>query len=144
MSEGASVSAEDVAALRRELDELRTAHQALQEATTKKEKEAAREDVAEAKADLDKLAADLGISRAALEDATREARKAERRSELSPIVDELIEEKLAKLAEEDDDEPTPDAEPPLEPAAKKPPVPKVDDGPVATHWSDRSLSELLK
>ena len=149
MSESAAenVSAADVAKLRTELDELRQAYADLREASTAKEKEEAREDVKEARADLDALAAKLGISRDALESATAEAKKAERRAELSPIVDELIEEKLAKLAEEDDDDDKPDddkvaAEKPEKPAKVEKPAP--DAGPTREHWSDRRVTELLR
>lgn len=145
-----TVSAADVAKLRTELDELRQAYTDLREASTAKEKEAAREDVKDARADLDALASRLGISRDALETATAEARKAERRAELSPIVDELIEEKLSKLAEEDDDDDKPDDDKVAAVKDDKPakPVkaekPAADDGPVTTHWSDKRVTELLR
>jgi chromosome segregation ATPase len=149
MTDEAPLTNADVQALRDGMEELRQSVAELREATTPKEKQEAREEVEEAKADLDALASKLGISRAALDAATADARKAERRAELSPIVDELIEAKLQALADEDDDEPPKDDAPPKEEKPPKvkddaPKPPPTDDAPAVTHWSDKRMSEILR
>jgi transposase-like protein len=131
---------DDVAALRRELNELRTAHDALAAAQTPAEKHEAREDVAEAKADLSATAKTLGISPNLLGKAVADARKAERKEELRPILAELLEE----LADEDEEAEKTEPENAPAPKAPKAEKPAPDSEPTHPHWSERPVGELLR
>jgi CRISPR/Cas system CSM-associated protein Csm2 small subunit len=146
--ENGHASAAEVAELRAQLAEYKQALEDLRTAQTPKEKEEAREEIRETKADLDKLASDLGISRSALEHAASEARRAERKEELRPILMELLDELP------DDDEPKSDddasdlkaaesstAGPTPAPPSKKA---KPDSEPVIPHWSEKSVTEMLR
>ena len=134
---------DDAAAVRRELADLRAAYQRLQEASTAREKEEAREDVAEAKEDLDEIARKAGVSRGAIEKAIADAKRAERKEELRPIMEELLSE---LVADDEDEEPAAEEEPEAKakPAVEKPKAPPPDSGPVVPHWSERGISELLR
>lgn len=134
----------ELAELREAIGDLSTAFQEFRDAQTAKEQAAAKEDIREAKADLDQIAKESGISRASIEKAVAEARRAERKEELRPILEEL----LAEAKEGDDDNKTngdvkePKAVKP--PATPPPPKPNEDEHPTHEHWSERKLSELLR
>lgn len=150
MSEPEYVTKADLASA---MQEWREAMAELREATTPKEKEEARADVSDAREDLDALAQRMGISRGALERSMAEAKKAERREELGPIVQEMIEAYMDSLPDDEDsgaskagddgEEKTPAAahakgqkpeqEPPKEPK-------KDDSAPEHEHWSERTLT----
>lgn len=97
------ISREELEELRTGLSELREAVQGLNTARTPDERRRAREDVYDAEEDLDATARRLGVSRAKLEESITAARKAERRDELRPILEELIAEREAAAAAADDD-----------------------------------------
>ena len=140
---------DEVAELRQGLAELREAYEELREASTAREREDARGDIADARADLDKIAAATGVSRKAIEHAMAEAKRAERREELTPIVAEIV----AKMREDDEavaaaatavtngngDTPKDKKKDPPAP----PPPPEPDTAPRGEHWSERRVSELL-
>lgn len=81
------------------LDELRQGQADLRDAVSSREREDAHEQIREAKADLDTLAREMGIPRTSLDKAIAEAKRSERREELRPIIDELLEERQTAEAE---------------------------------------------
>lgn len=140
-----SEPAEDYGALKRELADLRAAYEELRNARTPAEKEEAREDVAEAKQDLDALAKTLGISRDTLARATADAKKAERKEELRPILQELLDEMAEDEEPEEEEAPEPEPEKPAKVKAEpKLPKPEPDSDPSHPHWSERPISELIR
>jgi hypothetical protein len=159
MSEPEYVTKADLAEA---MGEWRSAIDELKAASTPREKEEARAEVAEAREDLDALAQRMGISRETLERSMAEAKKAERRNELAPIVTELIEAYMDSLPDEDADsegdgkgakaggsekpggnarsDPAKTGDTPAQPPAK----PTPDTEPTAEHWSERAVSSLLR
>ena len=151
---------------RGEFDELKTsvtelagALKAQQEASTPVEKAEAKQEVKEAKADLDDLAKELGISPAKLKQAADDARRQERKEELRPLLVELLDEELEPKPEDEGEEkpggkpakkepeakketPEPEPEPGPEPEAKE--KEPEDSAPGHEHWSERSVGELIK
>jgi hypothetical protein len=149
----AGLTAAEAAELRRELDDLRKANKELSDAKTAADKASARDAVDEAEDDLEAVAKRIGVSPAALRKATAEAKKAERKEELRPILYELLDELEADDPELDDDKPTDDDKPAADdkptdsdkPAAKeKAAKPKEDAPPVRAHWSERGVGELIR
>ncbi|SRR5579875_3735334 len=117
------------------------------EAGSAAEKDAAQQEVREAKADLREIARELGISPASLEKAAQEARRQERKEELRPILLELLDEELA------DEQPAADQKPKKEkkePAAANGAEPETDaaeeedKAPVVSHWSERPIGDLFR
>lgn len=134
---------DEVGELRQGLADLREAYEELREATTARDRDEATADIKDARADLDKIAAATGVSRKAIEHAMAEAKRAERKDELRPILAELLEEMKPEEPEpKPDDDSTAPPKPPKEPPA--PPVePEPDTAPRGEHWSERRVSELL-
>lgn len=147
-------SADDLAALRRELAELQQGMRELREARTEPQRREARERVRDAEADLDQLARAAGVSRQALESAMAEAKRAERKEELRPIVLELLAEANEPPppgdgadggAGEDDDAGKPAARKPKPAPQRREAKPPPDEPPAPqSHWSDRRVSELMR
>jgi hypothetical protein len=158
------VTARELADLQSALDELRTATNELKDARTTEAKREARGDVADAEADLDKVAKSLGISREALERATKNARDAERKDELKPILRDLLKEIADEDAasgdgDGDGDEGKGKTKPKPKPKAKAKDdggdddsddgdgagdPPPGDEGPKRGHWSERSIGDLVR
>ena len=120
------------------------------EASTKQEKQEAKEDVADAKADLDKLAKELGVSPKSLRDAAEQARRQERKEELRPLLLELLDEELADDEDDDQKEAEPEKDAKRENHGSEddtPPAPDdegpEDSAPVKEHWSDKAVSGLF-
>ena len=135
------VSRKDFEELKGAVTDLATALQSLRDAETSREKQTAREDVKDARADLDQLAKEMGVSPAKLREAADNARREEEKERLRPILLELLDEEIADKP--DDDEPTPDEE--ETPAADEPaPEPPEDTAPEQQHWSERTIGGLLK
>lgn len=111
------------------------------EAETSREKQAAKEDVAEARADLDQLAKELGVSPAKLREAADNAKREEEKERLRPLLIELLDEEIKdepddeKPDEEGEEKPAPDPEP------EKPPE---DTAPEQEHWSERAIGGIFK
>lgn len=153
MSESESVSAEDVKALRQELADLRRAHDELRAAQTPVEKEEAREEIADASDEFEAVARKAGLSREQIASAVAKARDEEDYGKFKRMMDRWTDE----LPDDDDatggghgvqgdPENGPTPSPHETPAAEKPkrePKPK-DTEPTAAHWSERSVSEMLR
>ncbi|HEY5945538.1 MAG TPA: hypothetical protein VIV40_08600 [Kofleriaceae bacterium] len=120
----------------------------LREASTPTEQREAREEVADAQADLEAAAASLGISPETLRKAAAAARREERREELRPILTELLAEEREREREAAEAEAAAAAEAKGEKPKPKPATksdePEVDHEPVAVHWSERGIGELVK
>ena len=136
------VTRDEFNALTKAVTDLTQAHKELAEARTADEREDAKDEIAEATADLDALAKELGISPKALRGAAEKARRDERKEELRPILQELLAEELG----DDEEEPPPDDE---KPDDEEPPAPtdeneEEDTAPVREHWSNRPLTDILR
>jgi multidrug efflux pump subunit AcrA (membrane-fusion protein) len=150
------ITANDLAKLTDRLDDLAAAQDELREASTAHERTEAREDVAEAKADLDALASTLGVSRKTLDASIAAAKREDDKAKLRPIIAEILaEEKDKTLADTDENDTTgtdveTDEDEVASTKAEKPkPKPKPreqpqDTGPVAEHWSERSIGEMVR
>lgn len=160
------ITAAEADDLRQSLEELRAANQALQEANTERERQSARDDIGEAREDLDALAGRLGISRSALDSSIAAAKRAERKDELRPIIAELLEEARAdeqaqreereavereeqEAAEREEQEASEreaaEAAAAAAASERKPkPAATPDNGPSKPHWSEKGVSELLR
>jgi chromosome segregation ATPase len=119
--------------LREALDELRTAR-------SQPERREAQSDVREAKADLAATARELGLDPKRLEKAASEAKAADEKERLRPLLIELLDEELTELPEE--------AAEVVKGTAKEateavPDPPKPDSEPRMGHWSERPLGSLL-
>ena len=151
----------ELAELRQGLDDLADSIADLRKASTAGERKAARADVADAEDDLEATARRLGVSKEKLQESITAAKKAERRDELKPILEELLDELLEPDDDTGDDDDTP-APAKKKPAAKKPAAAKKepadddagdagdDDGPLADseplkpHWSEAPLGGILR
>ena len=113
------------------------------EAETSREKQAAREEVAEARADLDQLAKELGVSPAKLREAADNAKREEEKERLRPLLIELLDEEINDTPDDEtpDDEPKPDEKPDEE--EEEAPAPE-DTAPEQKHWSEQSIGGLFK
>lgn len=114
------------------------------EAETSREKQAAKEEVAEARADLDQLAKELGVSPAKLREAADNAKREEEKERLRPLLIELLDEEINDTPDDDektDDEPKPDEKP--EPEPEPAPAPE-DTAPEQEHWSERAIGGIFK
>lgn len=154
----------ELAELRAGLDDLADSIADLRKASTPAQKHAAKADVADAEDDLEATARRLGVSKEKLQESITAAKKAERRDELKPILEELLDELLEPdddAADDDDDTPAkkPAAKKPAKkPAAKKEPAddddaggagddddkPAGDSGPLKPHWSEAPLGGILR
>lgn len=131
------VTAEDLSAIRRELRDLREAQEKLAAAKTPAAKEEAREDVREAKDDLDAELRRRGLSRADL-DELQESKEYERfKARQERLEAERADGKpkprpkpKAKAKADDDDEPDPDDDDD---------GPPVEQPPASNHWSEKPL-----
>ena len=149
----------ELAELRQGLDDLADSIADLRKASTPAQKHAAKADVADAEDDLEATARRLGVSKEKLQESITAAKKAERRDELKPILEELLDE----LLEPDDDDAGDDDTPAKKPAAKKPAAkkepdddddaggagdddgkPAGDSGPLKPHWSEAPLGGILR
>lgn len=123
--------------------DLAAALKAREEADTAADTQAAHEDVQDARADLDTLAKELGIPVGKLREAADEAKKQARKDELRPLLLELLDEEMADPTAE-----SPAEDEPAEDAAKdhptEEPAPAEDSAPTQSHWSERSIGEILK
>jgi hypothetical protein len=136
------VTTADLAALRSAFDGLADGLRELREASTASERREAQADVRDAREDLDELAGRLGISRKTLDASIAEARRAERKDELRPIIAEL-------LAEAKTEEPEPEPKPKPKKAQPKAEEPKSDEPvpdlePMRPHWSEQTVGNLLR
>ena len=125
--------------------DLAAALKAREEADTAADTQAAHEDVQEARADLDTLAKELGIPVGKLREAADEAKKQARKDELRPLLLELLDEEMADPTA-DEEQPAEDepAEEPTEDHPTEEPAPAEDSAPTQSHWSERSIGEILK
>lgn len=154
------VTAAELADLRAAVEALQAENEELRNASTERERLEARKGVGEAEADLDAVARSLGISREALDRAANEAKTAERKEELRPILKDLYAEireeetqaEAQRLADEQaaaeaakgkpkGDKPAKDAKPDKPESDELPPP---DDGPTAEHWGERKIGSLLR
>lgn len=147
------ISSEEAQQIRQALTEVQQGMASLREARTEPQRQRARSDVREAEADLDVLARQAGISREALERSIGEAKRAEQKEELRPLVEEL----LAEARDRETTPPDPATDPPAEtegaggdkPASRgrRATPPKPDDAPgdgESTHFSERNIRGLLR
>ena len=150
----------ELAELRQGLDDLADSIADLRKASTPAQKHAAKADVADAEDDLEATARRLGVSKEKLQESITAAKKAERRDELKPILEELLDELLEPDDDDDDDTPAAPAKKPAakKPAAKKEPdddddaggagdddgKPAGDSGPLKPHWSEAPLGGILR
>lgn len=140
----APITATQFAALTEGLDELRTAVGELRDARTPDERREAQDDVADARRDLDALAARVGIPRAQLDKAIADAKRAERKEELRPILAELLDE-LIPAGNDDGGKPKPDDKGDGgKPKPVKPDTPPDTPPAGGGHWSERPLRELIR
>ena len=137
------VSRKDFEELRSTVQGLADALQQQREAETSREKQAAKEEVKEAKADLDQLAREMGVDPARLREAAEKAKHDAEKERLRPLLAELLDEELASGDEEEPaDDPAEEKE--EEPAdEEEPPAPPEDSAPIAEHWSERTVGRLL-
>lgn len=126
------VSAEDMAALRKELADLREAQRRLEDAKTPAAKEAAREDVREAKSDLDDELRSRGLSRSDL-DRLQEEKEYEKFKGREERLRKEREDAEAKESE------TADPEKPKRKAKEKVEETVTEEPPESQHWADRKL-----
>ena len=143
--EAEQISPQDFRDLQAAVADLARAQQELAEARTSEEREDAREEVAESKADLDALAKELGISPSKLRAAAAKAKDEEESERLRPLVKSLV----AELLDEEVEAPTEEDKPDEDDDAEKPkdepaPEPEPDSAPVQSHWSERPVGELLR
>ena len=146
------VTREEFQELASGMKELREAMDELRQARTEPERREARGEVREAKADLAATARELGLDPKRLEKAAAEAKAADEKERLRPLLIELLDEELAEGAEEA----TGAAETAAgavagaggqatgaaATAAEETP-PKQDSEPTLGHWSERPLSSLF-
>lgn len=111
------------------------------EAETSREKQAAKTEVAEARADLDQLAKEIGVSPAKLREAADNAKRQEEKERLRPLLIELLDE---EIADKPDDEPVDDDPDQDEGDPDPEPEPEPDTAPAQEHWSERTIGGLLK
>ena len=150
------VTAQEAAELRQGLRDLQQAVQELREARSEPERRHARRQIESAEADLDSLARQSGISRQSLERAMTEARRAEQKEELRPIIQELLQEERDRAESGEPPGAKPAAgegapAPPDDPGRRRQPrrqqPPPPDEPPGVhdkPHWSQRSVSDWLK
>lgn len=147
------VTAAELAAVTGALDEIRTAMEEIRAASTTRERDDARDDLDDANTDLAAAAKRLGISPDALAKAARDAKSAERREELRPIVADLLAEReaerlAAEETPEDDEGAADDKKAKKKPAARIKAVPDAepdeDTEPKVEHWSERGVGNLIR
>jgi hypothetical protein len=131
------VSRQEFSELSGAVSELRDAVAGLRQARSEPERREAREDVRDAKADLAEVAKELGLDPKRLEEAAGQARSADEKERLRPLLIELLDEELAEAPEELLD----DAKETVKETAPEPPQP--DTAPGLGHWSERPLSSLF-
>lgn len=144
------VSRQEFSELAGAVREVREALDELREASTAREKDEARDNVRDAKADLTMVARELGLDPKRLQAAAEEAKLKDERERLRPILVELLDEELAPPEGDGDGDGDPvgevkDALPKPEPKAEPKPEPnqEEDSGPSFSHWSERPLSALF-
>lgn len=142
--------------LRQELADLRGELGALVKASTASERQDAREDVADAEADVIAAAKRAGLKpeqvTRALAEAKRAAFREEHGEEISAMIrtelEALMKEAEEKEAEAATENEVPDDEKPKAPKAKAEKPEKVEPGPDAAperpHWSEKSIAEMLR
>ena len=134
------VTRDEFNALTKAVSDLTQAHKELAEARTADEREDAKDEIAEATADLDALAKELGISPKNLRAAADRARRDERKEELRPLLQELLAEELGDEEEEE----TPEDKSEETAAEEKTEDESEDTSPEQTHWSQKSLTDVLR
>lgn len=148
-------AADPVAELRQELADLRGELGALIKASTTTERQDAREDVADAEADVIAAAKRAGLKPEQVQRALAEAKRAAFREEHGEEISQMIRtelETLMKEAEEKEaeasskDEVTEKPEKAEKPKAEKleKPEPEPDVAPERPHWSEKSIAEMLR
>jgi hypothetical protein len=120
--------------------ELSEAVEELKQARSQPERREAQADVREAKADLAATARELGLDPKRLEKAASEAKAADEKERLRPLLIELLDEELAEAGEEAAGAVQETA---AAAAAAVPDPPKPDSEPRMGHWSERPLGSLL-
>ncbi len=146
------VTKQEFSELQTTVRELADALKAQSEAATTAEKKDATEDVRDARADLDKIAKDLGVSPAKLREAADKAKRDEEKERLRPLLVELLDEEMNAEPPHinPDSDPEPDPDPDIadaETADELPPGtdpdPVEDSAPRQEHWSERPIGNLL-
>lgn len=142
------VTAEDVAALRKEIADLKAAQARLEAAKTPAARESAREDVKEAKEDLDDELRRRGLTRADLDElqVTKENARIDARLDERERVRAEDERQRAiaagEIEEDDEDDPDGKSKPNPKPAGtftkKRAPATK-EKTPKPAHWAERPL-----
>ena len=131
------VSRQEFSDLAAGVKELREAMAELRQARSEPERREARAEVRDAKAELADVAKELGLDPKRLEEAAGQARSADEKERLRPLLIELLDEELAEAPEELLD----DAKETVKETAPEPPQP--DTAPGLGHWSERPLSSLF-
>ena len=149
-----STDSDPLLELRQELADLRGELGALVKASTATERSEAREDVADAEADVIAAAKRAGLKPEQVQRALAEAKRAAFREEHGEEISAMIRtelETLMKEAEEKEAEGASKDEAAAEPkpkAEKKPktdePEPEPDAAPERPHWSEKSVTELIR
>lgn len=142
------VSHKDFDELRGVVSDLADALKQQREAETSREKHEAKEEVKEARADLDQLAKEMGVDPGKLREAAEKAKHDAEKERLRPLLLELLDEELASDDDKPADEPDEknddeEDEPADEKPADEPPAPPEDSAPTAEHWSERTVGRLL-
>ena len=136
------VSRQDFAELQKAVKDLADAFQQQREAQTAAEKQDAREEVAEARADLDHLAKEIGVSPAKLREAADNAKREEEKERLRPLLIELLDEEIADKPDDEEPDEHPEDDKPAEPEPESEPEP--DTAPEQEHWSERAIGGIFK
>jgi hypothetical protein len=139
MKEALAVSeltAEEIAEIRKLKKELEEAKRDLAAAKTPGQRASAREDVAEAKSDLDDELRRRGLTRADLDELQQ--KKEDDRIDARIAAREEARRLEAEAADADDDEADDEEEPEPKPRAKKE-KPVVEEPPESTHFYDKPL-----
>ena len=119
------VSRQEFSDLAAGVKELREAMAELRQARSEPERREARAEVRDAKAELADVAKELGLDPKRLEEAAGQARSADEKERLRPLLIELLD----------------DAKETVKETAPEPPQP--DTAPGLGHWSERPLSSLF-
>ena len=127
------VSRQEFSDLAAGVKELREAMAELRQARSEPERREARAEVRDAKAELADVAKELGLDPKRLEEAAGQARSADEKERLRPLLIELLDEAPEELLD--------DAKETVKETAPEPPQP--DTAPGLGHWSERPLSSLF-
>lgn len=141
------VSRQEFSELAAGMKELREAFDDLRTARSEPERREARSDVRGAKADLAATARELGLDPKRLEAAAAEAKSADEKERLRPLLIELLDEELAAEVTDAADGLADAADglgDGLADAAADAAPARRDSAPTKEHWSEAPLSGLFK